>query len=80
MSFTDDDLKRLKDLLRDKGDLSTFFDTYEDMEALLVRLEAAEEVISHAISQRKVHTPETCYDGNPVPIEIVEAWRKACGL
>jgi hypothetical protein len=69
MTFTDDDLKRLKDLLRDKGDLSTFFDTYEDMEALLARLELAECIVEHCIKNHD--------DGDD---ELEEQWRKSCGL
>jgi hypothetical protein len=76
MTFTDDDLKRLKDDM-ELGVTTLLFP--EIAKALLARLEASERVCLGAVSQRIVHTPHECYDGNPIRVEIVEAWRKACG-
>ncbi len=62
MTFTDDDLKRLKEYYEDpkRGD------TPMKWRALLSRLEAAEEVIKE-------------FKLDPVPVGVVERWRKSAG-
>ncbi len=68
MSFNDDDLKRLKDILV-PGDI-TFFDF--SLDALIARLEAAERVCGIvSLMSRGWLTKEQ--------IMIFEAWRKASG-
>lgn len=64
MTFTDEDIKRLKERLAD-GCILT--DTDVDLPALVARLEAAEKLID----QHKLTWPEQ--------IEWYEKWKKAAG-
>lgn len=66
MTFTDDDLKRLKDQV-DRNDPVDNFTSIDKMKALLVRLEAAEKLAGHD------HCG--CYGRN----ELEATWRKAAG-
>jgi hypothetical protein len=61
MAFTDDDLKRLEEMLQ-RYDLSDV--TFEQWNALLARLEAAERV---------------CRAAHMVDEGTMNAWRKAAG-
>lgn len=68
MTFTDDDLKRLRGELQDKRLLDDAPD--EELEGLINRLEAAEQII-------KIIDQEW---SNWVSLnEALSEWRKACG-
>jgi hypothetical protein len=73
MTFTDDDLKRLKEDLQERKDdhyeLAGRLDI-ESMEALLARLEAAEILIEAFMDREGM---------GPFWKEEYEAWRKAAG-
>ena len=64
MTFTDDDLKRLKEDVNEEG--SSYRIPTEDLFALLARLEAAERVILET-------------DERHLPLDAWQAWRKAAG-
>jgi hypothetical protein len=69
MSFTDEDLKELKEYIEEAGD-SCDIRGYQ-VNALLARLEAAERM--YLIIESKMSIPEKQQE------HIIEAWRKACG-
>ena len=69
MTFTDDDLKRLKGYRPNDGEEGLWIN-FEDFEALLARLGAAEKALKH----RKAWPYD--YKGNR---ERFEAWRKTAG-
>lgn len=71
MSFSDDDLKRLKEIINEHG-LITHNMGANVYKALLARLEAAEEVCERA----KTHG---CEDPECVLDLSLEDWRKAAG-
>lgn len=67
MAFTDEDLKRLKEIVSKTGyERVTFFDF--DLKALLARLEAA-EIIMETIVKLSGSDNLSAY----------QAWRKTCG-
>lgn len=66
MSFTDDDLKRLRDRTLPYESLALIGVKSDLLNALLARLEAAEKVCEEI--ERK-----------PICHGLIEAWRKACG-
>lgn len=79
MSFSDDDLKRLKErpwcahekhAPRDCGLLASILES--DLPALLARLEAAEALIPFARPEVSTHSKEDF-------LALREAWRKAAG-
>ncbi len=71
MAFTDEDLKRLKELLDDTK-ASGFFT--EDMaRGIIARLEAAEEIASYFANH-----PDSAHWW-PYAQGAIEAWRKTCG-
>jgi len=76
--FLDDDLKRLKEDLEKHG--SDIFEPIELWQALLARLEAAENIIEYSAGHDEdcdeVQSGDKCsceYD------KLYEAWRKAAG-
>jgi hypothetical protein len=76
MSFTDDDLKRLKRYVKN-GSVECI--SFEDVEALLARLEAAEAVCK---ASSEVVRPRERIGDAPRELKILnalEAWRKAAG-
>lgn len=68
MSFTDEDLKRLKGNSLDRHSLATFKPNWNEIEALLARLDAAEKVCS--IVNGEAWTNVT---------EELKAWKKSAG-
>lgn len=71
MPFTDEDLKRLKERV-DKGNPKMIVH-WQDLEALIARLEAAENIVEN---------PCYCYEDTTDSCKCVElntAWRKAAG-
>jgi hypothetical protein len=68
MTFTDDDLKRLKKHLSGVAQLGTY--PREKLEALIARLEAVERVIADG---------DCCILDCPMADEAMDAWRKAAG-
>lgn len=67
MTFTDDDLKRLKDDLPLIGTFERWLTTRGKVEALISRLEAGERIIKDRVKD---------YDKDP----LLEDWRRKCGL
>jgi hypothetical protein len=65
MSFTDDDLKRVKQYLDEKN--WEYQPSHDVLKALLARLEAAEKVVEDKINRGWGNHP------------LVEIWRKAAG-
>lgn len=81
MTFTDDDLKRLKeDNMAGEGTKHPWIITF-NLEALLARLEAAETLCAltefHYGDIRKYGNPESGQDAELT--DAVEVWRKAAG-
>lgn len=74
MTFTDDNLKRLKESLerRMKSEFVTWVEV-QDMQALLSRLEAAEALLP--AWQQQNGEPET----RKIYLDAEKAWRKAAG-
>jgi hypothetical protein len=73
--FSDDDLKRLKLLVGRSNEQVNVFLPKQTFDALLARLEAAEEVLPFFISEHKI----TCTNHDCVVFEQVKIWRKAAG-
>lgn len=95
MTFTDDDLKRLKEMLDPKDNRILVGWQVEEWRALLARLEAAEAYVEcarhllEALLSYKKYIPEP-YKQNPIYImgsteaeeeykQVSKAWRKVCG-
>lgn len=76
MTFTDDDLKRLKEFLPYK--LHVFSISHGTVSTLLARLEAAENIAAWGCHTRRcsVKLDEACDCEMPI---LFKAWRKACG-
>lgn len=78
MTFTDDDLKRLKALAMSTDDL------YRNLEGIISRLEAAELCIKAYEGVRNqqsyaVRSTKDEFVARMKRSEALEAWRKACG-
>lgn len=78
MSFTDDNLKRLKEFLNEPHtQLITLWQPTFDLKALLARLEAAEIVVGHLEALLDDCPDEQC--GDIVGLSHLKAWRKSAG-
>lgn len=75
MTFTDDELKRLKAETVDDHTHDGPFLSAERMLALLARLDAAEKFITESRCQNGCYCDNECE--KHLPLE--KAWRKACG-
>lgn len=77
LKFTDDDLKRLKYILKSEQNSFHLEFYIEDAEALLARLEAAEEGAGLLFS---LHSKNSVHHTNPCKIcTVLNRWRKAAG-
>lgn len=85
MTFTDNDLKQLKETLSKFGidpgiDVCNYFEASDEIAALLSRLEAAENVVT---ASQALKSAEQIMYGNSTILreynEALEAWRKAAG-
>lgn len=75
MSFTDEDLKQLKEQTEEAVEKSWNYPHWSKIQALLARLEASEQVVKRAL-QYKHHFHGNCLCDNCKP---VTAWRKVRG-
>jgi hypothetical protein len=75
MTFTDEDLKKLRAIAFDGrwpvNELGTISFEVNDLRALLSRLEAAEQVVFDFTTKDVIHHLQKEAD--------IEAWREACG-
>lgn len=71
MSFTNEELKRLKESLDSYGDMQQQCYRVGDFKALLQRLDAAERLAEHFKPKLNLMCRECD--------ELLEAWRKSCG-
>ena len=74
MTFTDDDLKRLKKNVEGQFSVTVHKPTWDEIEALLARLEAAEKVLERF---EKTHNKD--HGSGCSVCFLMEAWRKAAG-